>query len=79
LKVNARIIPSEFGKPGAWLAEIVMPFDKLGGTPASGTKWNINLTRTRPQLNVKDWQLTWAEMPGGTFHQPERFKPVTFK
>jgi hypothetical protein len=78
-RVSTKIIPSEFGSPGAWIAQAVIPLDKLGAAPQAGTTWKANFTRSRRQLNAKDWIFSWAEMSGGNFHQPEKFKAITFK
>ena len=78
-RVRAHVVPAEFGKPGSWFAEAVIPWESLGGRPEPGAIWRINLTRSRRQLNVGDWEFTWAEMPGHKFHQPDRFRPITFK
>jgi hypothetical protein len=78
-RIQAQIVPSGFGRPGAWLAEIIIPWESLGGRPEAGATWKINLTRSRRQLNVPDWEFTFAPMPNHNFHQPERFKPVLFQ
>lgn len=77
--VTAKVIPSSFGVPGAWLVEMVIPFDKLGGAPAAGATWNMNFTRIRQQKGIKDWKFTWSPMPDESFHHPDKFKSVTFK
>jgi len=80
LTVKTKVIPSSFDAPGAWVAEVVLPFDKVGGTPASGAQWNINIARTRVEITAKERLLNWADIPAGdSYHQPERFKPITFK
>ena len=54
----------------AWCAEIEIPFAALGGPPAEGQTWGLNLCRERPVESQENscWAPTHVD-----FHQPELF------
>lgn len=60
---------------GQWSCEIMIPFDKLGGVPAKGTRWAVNFCRNfRGQ--EEDWQLqSWFAVydKHRNFHHPNLF------
>lgn len=61
--------------PGQWVCEILIPFDRLGGVPAKGSRWAVNFARNfRGQ--IEDWQLqTWFAVydKNRNFHHPSLF------
>lgn len=60
---------------GQWVCEVLIPFDRLGGVPAKGTRWTVNFCRNfRGQ--IADWQLqSWFEVydKDRDFHRPNKF------
>ena len=62
-------------EPGQWACEILIPFDRLGGVPAKGTRWAVNFARNfRGQ--IEDWQLqSWFAVydQSRNFHHPSLF------
>jgi len=62
-------------EPGQWACEILIPFDRLGGVPAKGTRWAVNFARNfRGQ--VADWQLqSWFAVydKNRNYHHPSLF------
>ncbi|MCG2660832.1 MAG: hypothetical protein L6437_11380, partial [Kiritimatiellae bacterium] len=60
---------------GQWVCEILIPFERVGGVPAKGTRWTVNFCRNfRGQF--EDWQLqTWFEVydKSRNFHRPDKF------
>lgn len=72
----AATIKSTINKSGnQWSCEITIPFDKLGGAPAKGTRWAVNFCRNfRGQQD--DWQLqSWFAVydKNRNFHHPSLF------
>lgn len=61
--------------PSQWVCEVVIPFDRLGGVPAKGTRWAVNFARNfRGQ--IADWQLqSWFAVydKDRNFHHPNLF------
>lgn len=60
---------------GQWVCEILIPFDRLGGVPAKGSRWAVNFCRNY-RGQVEDSQLqTWFAVYGDrrNFHRPSRF------
>lgn len=62
-----------------WVAEVSIPFSSFpAGTPRSGDKWRLNLSRcggeTKPQFS----QWSSSKTPAPNFHVPERFGVVFF-
>ncbi|MFH0796436.1 MAG: DUF4838 domain-containing protein [Candidatus Omnitrophota bacterium] len=61
-----------------WTAEFAIPFSQIGGTPASGTRWGINVTRTqRPKAGEKETKY-YAWFPSGNFHEAAKFGKIQF-
>ena len=59
---------------GRWSVEILLSWAALGGRPAAGAQWRLNVCRSRrPQMETSTWSPT-----GGGFHVPERFGTVRF-
>jgi hypothetical protein len=59
-----------------WFAEMVIPFKNLGlsGPPSSGTKWGVNMGRTRPAP-----ESSWSWTRGYGFHAPALFGTWIFE
>ena len=60
---------------GQWSCEIMIPFDKLGGVPAKGTRWAVNFCRNFRGQGA-DWQLqSWFAVydKNRNFHHPNLF------
>ncbi len=58
-----------------WVCEVLIPFDRLGGTPRKGTRWAVNFCRNfRGQTDDKHLQ-TWFLVWNGNrnFHNPNLF------
>jgi len=72
---GATVKTSVTREPSQWVCEIVIPFDRLGGVPAKGTRWGVNFARNfRGQ--VADWQLqSWFAVydKSRNFHHPSLF------
>jgi hypothetical protein len=61
--------------PSQWVCEIVIPFDRLGGVPAKGTRWAVNFARNY-RGQIKDWQLqSWFAVydKDRNYHHPNLF------
>ena len=59
-----------------WDCEILIPFDRLGGTPQKGTRWAVNFTRSfrgqnNPGSAVQNWFLVYRER--WNYHRPELY------
>lgn len=66
---------STIGKAG-WTSEAAIPFAELGQKPpAPGTRWTLNLCRTR-QIGQRVFSA--LAPTGGGFHSPDRFLSVWF-
>lgn len=72
---QATIKTSISKEAGQWVCEILIPFERLGGVPAKGTRWTVNFCRNfRGQR--EDWQLqSWFEVydKSRNFHHPDKF------
>ena len=66
-----------------WPAEVVVPYEKLGGLPPRpGDEWTLNLLRNRCLPDI-GWTkpnhfAVWAVPFTGSFHVKERFGTVRF-
>ena len=62
--------------PDGWAVGMAIPFSLLGGAPASGSKWGLNVCRnkTTPPRGV----VTWMEI-ASTFHDPAAFGYLAFE
>jgi len=61
--------------PSQWTCEVVIPFDRLGGMPAKGTRWAVNFARNFRGQGA-DWQLqSWFAVydKQRNFHHPNLF------
>jgi hypothetical protein len=59
-----------------WEAEILIPFDRLGGVPAEGSRWAVNFTRAfrgqgGPGSVYQNWFLVYKD--GTNYHHPELY------
>lgn len=61
-----------------WRAEIEIPFAALGGPPAQGQTWGINLCRERPDPASAGQENSCWSPTHVNFHQPEQFGDVLF-
>ena len=62
-------------KAGQWVCEILIPFERLGGVPAKGTRWTVNFCRNFRGQN-DDWQLqSWFNVYNKSrdYHNPKSF------
>lgn len=61
---------------GGWTAEVFIPWTTLGGRPAAGTRWGLNLARNRTvdEGGTSMWSPTL-----GSAHSPERFGTLVFE
>lgn len=61
-----------------WEAEIMIPFDKLGGVPAEGSRWAVNFTRAfrgqggAPGSVYQNWFLVY-QGSAPNYHHPELY------
>ncbi len=58
-----------------WTIEITIPFTDLGGAPAPGDEWKMNVCRSRvvsPELSC------WSPTHDGKFHDPLSFGVIRF-
>ncbi len=72
---GATIKTSVTREPGQWVCEIAIPFDRLGGVPAKGSRWAVNFARNY-RGQKEDWQLqSWFAVydKGRNFHHPSLF------
>jgi hypothetical protein len=59
-------------EPGAWTAELAIPFASLGaGTVAPGSTWRVNFCRNRTVSGTME-NLAWSPTYG-SYHTPGRF------
>lgn len=67
-------------EPGAWIAELAIPFRSLGPeAPAAGSKWRANFTRIdRPKSAPRELSA-WCAPGRPNFHTPERFGVIEFR
>jgi len=62
----------------SWTVEIAVPLPELGGTPSAGTRWGINVTRTRrPKTDAAKVEY-FGWFPSGTFQDARRFGRIAF-
>jgi len=66
-----------------WTAEVVIPYEKLGGRPPRpGDEWALNLLRNRCLPDIgwtkPDHFAVWAVPFTGSFHVKERFGTIRF-
>ncbi|MBM4143178.1 MAG: hypothetical protein FJ225_06265 [Lentisphaerae bacterium] len=72
---GATVKTSITADPGQWVCEILVPFDRLGGVPAKGTRWAVNFARNY-RGQIEDWQLqSWFAVydQARNFHHPSLF------
>jgi len=60
----------------AWTAEVFIPWDTLGGKPARGAKWGVNLLRKRT-IDPDEYSM-WSPTLGSA-HAPGRFGTLVFE
>jgi len=62
---------------GRWTCEVLIPFDRVGGVPAKGSRWAVNFCRNfRGQRegydhHLQNWFLVWDG--SRNYHNPELF------
>jgi len=61
-----------------WSVELAVPFSSLGGPPPAGTRWGVNVTRTRQPKESEKKAVYYAWFPSGTFHAPARYGRIEF-
>ncbi|NLW87997.1 MAG: DUF4091 domain-containing protein [Planctomycetes bacterium] len=63
-----------------WRAEIAIPFDQLGATPADGDAWGLNVCYTRANETMPvHYGASWSALiTGANFHLADRFGLVKF-
>ncbi len=66
-EMSARVLTA------GWLLEVAIPFESVGGAPAEGDVWGINLCRNDAHARF----ITLAPLRSG-FHELEGFPEVTF-
>ncbi|MFO7948437.1 MAG: carbohydrate-binding family 9-like protein [Armatimonadota bacterium] len=58
----------------AWIAEVKIPFEELGGPPSPGDRWKVTLARVaRARSEKSSWNPS-----GSGFHAPEVFGVLEF-
>ena len=60
-----------------WTVELKIPFSELGGAPAKGASWAVNIARGRQVKDSPDNEgSSWSHE--GRFHGPEGFRRIKF-
>ena len=73
----ARVKTTINPEAGQWTAEILIPFDRLGGVPVKGsTRWAVNYTRafrgqTYPDSSYQNWFMVYKD--NTNYHHPELY------
>lgn len=63
----------------AWTLEVRLPFSALGGTPALGDRWGLNVTRSRnPKESDEERETTLWSTTDGNHGAPGRFGYLLF-
>lgn len=76
-RVNPQIKTTINREAGQWTAEILIPFDQLGGAPAEGTRWAVNFTRSfrgqqHPNHVYQNWFLVYDGQTTN-YHNPQLY------
>lgn len=62
---------------GRWTCEVLIPFDRVGGVPAKGSRWAVNFCRNYrgQQVGHDEWLQTWFLVydTSRNYHNPELF------
>lgn len=62
---------------GQWVCEIMIPFDRIGGVPKSGSRWGVNMYRNfRGQVatgKLQSWFVVYDPSRRYNYHHPTKF------
>ncbi len=60
-----------------WSGELRLPFSQVGGVPAVGKTWGLQLCRTRRAGGAEE-NSSWSYTDGNRYAQPDRFGTLVF-